>query len=155
MTESTQVLSVAVQRRFAAPRERVFGAWTEARAIKEWFGRNDGTDISDVDADVRVGGRFRIQYVAPQGEAAIVGTYREVVPVERLAFTFAWDPPVWDVMKGDDMLVTVDFVDVDGETDVLLTHERLEGPDVSAFHEEGWTLSLDGLERYLGEAEEG
>src|SRR5687767_5265748 len=134
MTEGTQVLSVAVQRRFAAPRERVFRAWTDARAIKEWFGRNEGTDISKVDADVRVGGTFRIQYVAPEGEAAIVGTYREVVPTERLSFTFAWDPPAWDVMKGDDMLVTVDFVDVDGETEVVLTHEHLEGVDVLAFH---------------------
>ena len=149
MTPETGVLSATVRRRFAAPRERVFAAWTDADAIGQWFGRDAGVDIRSVDADVRVGGMYRIQYASDQGEAAIVGTYREVTPVERLAFTFAWDPPFWDVMKGEGMFVTVEFVEKAGDTEVVLTHERLAGAEASAFHEQGWTNSFDRLDAYL------
>lgn len=149
MIEDTGVVSLALRRRFAAPRERVYEAWTDAEQIKEWFGRPEGIDIPHVDADVRVGGGYRIQFSSPQGSSAIVGTYRQVTPGERLAFTFAWEPPVWDVMKGDEMLVTVDFVDVDGDTEVVLTHERIEGADSSAFHEEGWEGTFERLALYL------
>jgi uncharacterized protein YndB with AHSA1/START domain len=152
MTE-TGVLSLTTRRRFAAPRKRVFEAWTDAAQIKEWFGRSEGIDIPSVDADVRVGGNYRIQFESSEGSAAIVGTYREVAPAERLVFTFAWDPPVWDVMKGDQMLVTVDFLDAEGGTEVVLNHERLGDSEAVAFHSDGWDYSLLRLERFLADNE--
>jgi uncharacterized protein YndB with AHSA1/START domain len=152
VTEGGAVTSLRIRRTFAVPRDRVFDAWTDAAQIKEWFGRPDDVEIPRVDADVRVGGSYRIQFESPRGSAAIVGVYREVTPVERLAFTFAWDPPVWDVMKGDEMLVIVDFVEVNGHTEVVLTHERLQSADASAFHEEGWGWTFDRLETFLAQS---
>ena len=43
------------------------------------------------DIDLRVGGRYRISFNATDGEYNQVGgVYREVVPNERLVFSWAW-----------------------------------------------------------------
>src|SRR5690606_2283663 len=51
--------SLTFVRRFAAPPERVWRAWTEPAALKQWFGPAD-QPVASAELDVRVGGRFRI-----------------------------------------------------------------------------------------------
>ena len=41
--------------------------------------------------------------------------------------------------------VTVEFHERGGETEIVLTHERQPTPGAYAFHERGWTMSLDRL----------
>lgn len=108
MTEGGGVLSLQVGRTFAAPRARVFEALDRRRADQGVVRASGGAEIPHVEADFRVEGAYRIELVGPEGASAIVGTYREISPVERLVFTFAWDPPAWDVMRGEDMLVDLD-----------------------------------------------
>jgi uncharacterized protein YndB with AHSA1/START domain len=76
---------IHIERIFNAPRDRVFAAFTDPALIPQWWG--DGTVVDQM--DVRPGGTWRFVARYPNGyEAAFRGTYREVVPPERIVQTF-------------------------------------------------------------------
>ena len=82
--------SLTLKRRMNAPPAKVYEAWTDAKKISHWFGP-ENAEVLRATTDVRVGGRFRIVFRGPDGEEHDVGgTYREVVPNEKLVFTWAW-----------------------------------------------------------------
>ena len=147
--EPAPVAVVHVTRKFAAPRERVFRAWTEPDAVGRWFGHKLGPRPS-VEADVRVGGHWRITMRAPIGDRRMYvgGTYLEVEPPERLVYTFAWrGNPITHGMR--DSKVTVEFRALAEGTEVRLTHELLDKRRIRAFHTWGWGVSMKRLARLL------
>ena len=76
--------SLTLRRRMNAPPAKVYEAWTDAKKITHWFGP-ENAEVLRATADVRVGGRFRIVFRGPDGEEHDVGgTYREVMPNEKL-----------------------------------------------------------------------
>jgi uncharacterized protein YndB with AHSA1/START domain len=137
--------AVHVSRTFDAPRERVFRAWTEAEAMSQWFG-----STASVESNVRVGGSYRIAVkLPPTGRRVhIVGTYLEIDPPQRLVFTFGWER--MPIMFGmGDSKVTVEFRELQDETEVRLTHELLDKRRIRAFHRWGWNQSLERLGLFL------
>ena len=107
-----------------------------------WWGPDRG-GTSHAEADARVGGGFRVVFRTEDGEEHDVsGVYREVVPDERLVFTWAWRST-----PERESLVTVELRP-DGEgTSLTLTHERFFDEPARDRHREGWSGSLDKLER--------
>src|SRR3712207_5302804 len=84
---STQIL---ITREFDAPKHLVYKAWTTPELIKRWWHAKRGT-VTLADVDLRVGGRWRWVMVTRDGhEVAFQGTYREIVPNERLVYTEAF-----------------------------------------------------------------
>ena len=57
---------IVLSRVIAAPRERVFAAWTDPQQITQWFGP-DGFNVESLECDIRAGGRWRFVYTAPDG----------------------------------------------------------------------------------------
>ncbi|MEW5684023.1 MAG: SRPBCC family protein [Pseudomonadota bacterium] len=57
---------IVLSRVIAAPRERVFQAWTDPAQITRWFGP-DGFTVETLECDIRPGGRWRFLYIAPDG----------------------------------------------------------------------------------------
>lgn len=57
---------VVLSRVFDAPRELVWKAWTDKEHIGQWFGPK-GFTIQTHEIDVRVGGRWRFDMIAPDG----------------------------------------------------------------------------------------
>jgi uncharacterized protein YndB with AHSA1/START domain len=95
--------------------------------------------------DVRVGGRYRMNFQTDDGESHQVGgVYREVLPNSRLVFTWAWQST-----PERESLVTV-TVAKDGDGAMLtLLHEQFFDQKARDGHEHGWTGTLEKLERYL------
>ena len=138
-----------LSRRFAAPRERVFEAWTDPELLGIWWAAQPDWEGGEAEVDLRPGGRYRLAMRDPaSGDVhTVVGEYREVRPPERLAYTWTWDTNV-DAMKGsEDTLVEVDFVEADGGTEVHLTHSGFASEQLSEMHGHGWNGCLDNLER--------
>ncbi len=50
-----------------APRELVFAAWTKAEHLTKWFGPK-GFTTKTHECDVRIGGRWRFDMIAPDGK---------------------------------------------------------------------------------------
>jgi uncharacterized protein YndB with AHSA1/START domain len=93
MSIATSVLiepSLTLKRRLKAAPAEVYAAWTDPKKIVKWFGPEQ-IETLRAHADARVGGGFRIVMRSPDGEEHDVsGIYREVVPNEKLVFTWAW-----------------------------------------------------------------
>ena len=133
--------SLTLKRRFNAPPERVYAAWTQPDQISRWFGPA-GIVVTSAAFDARVGGAFRISATASDGERHQVGgVIREVVPNRRLVYTWAWH-----TTQERQSLVTVEFKP-DGEGTLLtLTHEQFFDEAAQRGHIHGWTGTLAKLE---------
>ena len=86
--------TLIVTRVFDAPRALVYRAWTDPKEFEKWFPPL-GFSAARCELDVRPGGTLRIDMRGGDdaGEFAGVvfpgkGVYREVVPNERISFTF-------------------------------------------------------------------
>jgi uncharacterized protein YndB with AHSA1/START domain len=136
--------SLTIKRRLSAPPALVYQAWTDPEMLMHWFGPNNCT-VFHAEADVRVGGRFRVRMKATDGEIHDVsGEYLVVVPDERLEFTWAWI-----TMPERESRVTV-TLKADGDVTILtLFHEQFADEAARAGHEYGWTEALGKLERTI------
>ena len=136
---------VEVRRTIRAPRQRVFDAWTKPEELKRWHAPGP-MSVALAEMDLRVGGAYRIHMVAPTGEEhRVVGTYREVDPPRRLAYTWQWE-------TGSDATVstvTIDFVEHGGDTEVVLKHDGLSRDEARASHLQGWTAIVDKLDAHF------
>ena len=82
---------IVLSRVYDAPRELVFRAWTDPDRIGRWFGPR-GFRCAIHEMDVRVGGRWRFDLVAPNGHVYDNRVeYLEIVPNERLVFDHGAD----------------------------------------------------------------
>jgi uncharacterized protein YndB with AHSA1/START domain len=76
-------------RHFKAPPERVFAAFTEKALMLGWYGP-EGMTVPNCMVDARVGGQFRVEMHRANGSVHIVtGEFKEIVPNERLVFSWA------------------------------------------------------------------
>jgi uncharacterized protein YndB with AHSA1/START domain len=151
-----QNIKLQLTRVFAAPRELVFKAWTDASRFQQWFGAAacDGAALRSVKLDARVGGKYRLQVRRPDGEFfTTVGVYREVKPPERLAFTWAFEKDgsgdEFGEVEPPEMLVTVEFNARGQQTELILTHEQFASDESRDRHAQGWTRCLDSLGRFV------
>jgi uncharacterized protein YndB with AHSA1/START domain len=136
--------SLTLKRHFNAAPEKVYAAWTDPEKIVKWFGPDAGP-VKHAEADVRIGDRYAVNFFTEDGEEHHVsGIYQDVVPNERLVFTWAWR-----TMPERESLVTV-LIAPDGEgTLFTLVHEQFFDEPARDRHREGWTGCMDKLERYL------
>jgi uncharacterized protein YndB with AHSA1/START domain len=106
---------ILITREFAAPRHLVYRAWTTPALVRRWWGGDRG-DVTSVEIDLRVGGRWRYVMVAADGsEAAFHGDYREIVPGERIVCT-----EVFESRPHAQALTTVTFTESGRHTTVAI-----------------------------------
>jgi uncharacterized protein YndB with AHSA1/START domain len=140
--------SATIQRsvHYAISREQVFRAWTTPEALKAWWRPGPYTP-SEVVIDLRPGGRYRIAMIHPDGShASISGNYVQVVAPERLVMTWVSEGGPRD--DGTESILTLEFLDRGGSTELRLTHERLSVATRGGF-DAGWTAVLGKLKAHL------
>jgi len=81
--------SLILKRRLNATPEGVYAAWTDPQKIVRWFGPGPGP-VALAETDVRPGGRYAVTFIEDGEEHHVSGVYCEVVPNEKLVFTWAW-----------------------------------------------------------------
>jgi len=110
----------------------------------QWFGPDSGA-VTRAELDLRVGGRYTIVFQTQDGEEhQVSGAYREVVPNEKLVFTWAWRST-----PERESLVTILIKAQEGGSLLTLTHEQFFDEAARDRHAFGWTGSLDKLERFV------
>jgi uncharacterized protein YndB with AHSA1/START domain len=112
--------------------------------MMRWYAPADAETLR-AEADAHVGRRFRVLMRTADGEEHDVsGVYREVVPDEKLVFTWQWrSKPEWE------SLVTV-MLKRDGEGTILtLIHEQLPDEAERDGHRNGWTGAIEKLARVV------
>jgi uncharacterized protein YndB with AHSA1/START domain len=141
MSKRTQTLQII--RQLKHDRARVFSALTDPAKMAQWFfGMKNGR--ANVANDLRPGGTYTIEMIGDNKTATPKGTYLEIVPPEKLVFTWL------ACVDGSESKVTIELFEQGAGTKLVLTHELPE--DQIQPHREGWTLCLDNMELYLGRA---
>lgn len=130
---------LVLERYLEAPPARVWQAWTTTEALKRWFGP-EGIEVLVADVDLRPGGRYRVVMKSETDEHRVGGTYEEIVPNERLVFTWAWEST-----PERESRVTVTLAPEGDGTRLVLTHERFADRDATERHAAGWSSSFNRL----------
>jgi len=144
---TVQKPSLTLKRHYTVPVERVFRAWTDPEALRQWFGPEKSGKVLVSETDLKIGGRYRIVVETPSGEQHRVGgVYREIVPNEKLVFTWAWEST-----PERESVVTVRMKRAGDGTDLTLTHEQFFDEPARDRHQQGWTKTLEQLGDYLWE----
>jgi uncharacterized protein YndB with AHSA1/START domain len=119
---------LVITRTFDRPARLVFEAWTRPELFTRWWvPKSFGLNLLSCEMDVRVGGGYRLVFrVGAADSMAFFGTYVEVVPNSRLA---------WTNEEGGEggPVTTVTFEERDGKTLVVMSdlHSSKEALDAA------------------------
>ena len=151
--ERTSDREVVVTRTINGPARVVFEAFSKAELFRRWWvPKSMGMTLLSCELDARVGGTYRLEFdVGGPEPAAFFGTYVEVQPYSRLAWTN-------DEGGEGGSVTTVTFEEKDGKTLVVLretypSKEALDAAGTGAADAMGETFDqLDELLVALGES---
>lgn len=138
-------LELTVKRTIAAPREKIFEAWlTPAKLALFMRTARDGLAAPRVETDAVKGGKFLIVMATVDREVPHTGTYLEIDPHSRIAFT--WESP----HSPEGSVVTLDLAEpTPGVTEITLHQVKFHSEGSRRGHEEGWSAILDHVEGSL------
>lgn len=151
---------IEVSRTFEAPLELLWKAWTEPEHFMKWYGPK-GFTAPTCEIDLRQGGRHLWSMLSPDGKQMyFTGSYKEVVPMERLVYTDSMSDAEGNLMspemmgmpagKPAGMDVTVTFEHANGKTTVTVSHVGYgDGAEYAGM---GWEQAFDKLEEVFAQA---
>jgi uncharacterized protein YndB with AHSA1/START domain len=149
---AVQPAPLRISRRFPAPRELAFKAWSSAGHVKRWF-CPAGYTIPQANVHMHVGGPFEVCMRAPDGvEHWTRGTFSEIAAPRRLVLDLKVSDAAGRFLFR--ALTEVSFFDEEGATrmDVVQTYAFEDpaqaGPMVKGAPV-GWSQTLDKLEAEL------
>ena len=146
----TGELALEITRVFNAPRDLVFKAWTDPEHMAKWGGP-EGYSATTVELDARPGGAWRLGMRSPEGDEHLQGgEIREIVPPERLVYTFAWEEA--DGSPGHETLVSITLAEHGpNATQTLMTFRQgtFENVESRDGHREGWDSAFNVLDAFL------
>ena len=147
--------STRISRHVNAPREDVYRALLDARAVATWMMPIGMTSHVYV-FDAREGGSFRISltYDEPTGTGKTTahtdtyhGRFVKLVPNEQVVEVMEFETA--DAAMRGEMMVTFTLTDADGGTDVLAVHDNVP-PGISPDdNETGWQMALGRLPAFV------
>ncbi|PZM08939.1 SRPBCC family protein [Rhizobium tubonense] len=147
-TKTDNARELVIVRRFDAPCDLVFRAWTDPKALTQWSGPAGFKAVGD-QLEVWPGGRHRACLIAPDGEEHWVsGKYLEVEPPHRLVFTHAWEIGTGE--RSPETIVTITLKESDGGTEMTFRQSGFESASSLKGHEDGWSQSFERLGVFLG-----
>ena len=144
--ERTSDREVVVTRTINGPARMVFDAFTKAELFKRWWvPKSMPMNLLSCEIDARVGGKYRLVFDASPEPVAFFGTYVEVKPNSRLAWTN-------DEGGEGGSVSTVTFEEKNGKTLVILretypSKEALDAAGTGA--QEAMIETFDQLDELL------
>ena len=120
-----------------APVEKVWEGYTNPTHIVHWNFASDDWCCPRAENDLRVGGKFSSRMEAKDGSVGFDfgGTYEEVVPMERLVYSFG------------DRKATVLFSQEGTETKVVVSFDP-ETENPIEMQRSGWQTILNNFKEY-------
>jgi uncharacterized protein YndB with AHSA1/START domain len=137
--------AVVFTRHYQVAPEKVWRAWTDPQALARWFGPDEAGVVSVIEMDVRVGGRYHIRFGVPGAEEHnVLGVYQQVVPHEKIVFSWAWQSTPERVSR-----VTVVMQAEGSGTEMTFRHEQFFDEAARDRHHQGWSGAMDKLDRFM------
>ncbi|MCA1840068.1 MAG: SRPBCC family protein [Actinobacteria bacterium] len=140
---------IVLTREFDAPKDLVFEAYTSCEHMSRWWGPRR-YENSSCEIDFRPGGKWRMVHKDPDSgeEFAFRGEYKDIVPTDRITWTFEFEG-----FPGAISEETMTLEEHDGKTTLTVTavYSSLEHRDamLQSGMAEGAGETMDRLEEYL------
>jgi uncharacterized protein YndB with AHSA1/START domain len=139
---------VVMTRVFEAPRRLVWQAWTTPEHVSQWMLGPEGWTMPVCEIDLRPGGGWHFVWRKTNGgEMDMRGSYREVMPPERLVSTEKWGP------EWPETINTLTLIERDGRTTatqtILYPSKEARDAAMKTGMAEGAEQSFDRLEKRL------
>lgn len=139
-------------KRIKEKQKKIFDAWTRAEQVKKWWGPHHFTNPF-CEWDLRVGGRFHIVMMAPDGAVfPMRGIFHEIIEGSKLVFTTT----AFEDENGNsplEYLNKVIFNQDEEQTLILFKAEIMNSvPGIECLADgikEGWKQSFDKLEIFI------
>jgi uncharacterized protein YndB with AHSA1/START domain len=139
-------IDLVINRVFDAPRDLVFMAWTRFDHAMHWAPK--GFTITEFRMDLRPGGAWRLVMRSAEGkDYPQGGVIREVIPPERLVYTFAWDES-----PEEETLIELTLVERGGKTEMTFRQSGFRTVESRNGHAEGWGEAFDSLAEAVARA---
>ena len=137
-------VNLVITKTINASPERVFKAWIDPKEVVEWYGP-EGFSNTIHTFEPEEGGKYRLTMKAPDGaEHVLTGVFKKVNPPNQLVMTWQWEGGEMAGMTKESV-VTVDFKDLGGKTEMTLTHSGFADEAEKENHNQGWTSSFAKL----------
>lgn len=149
---NTMETTITEEKTFQVPVSALYKAWTEEEELKNWW-KPGGRTLSSLDAELEEGGTLKYTFETLEesnGNLVIDGEYREVLPEEKLVYTWNWSIDDAPVENGEYQL-TVEFSGEGDASKLHITQENTGGQEAIHPHKEGWDKALAELDAYLSQ----
>ena len=145
---------------FAAPRALVWQAWSQCEHLQHWWAPT-GWSVPVCKMDFREGGVWHYCMKGPMPDGTEMESwgrtvFREIVEPERIVSVDVFSDAAGNVAEGlPEMVITVTFDEVDGQTHVRSRTEFATAADLETIlqmgMEEGVAMTWDQLAAYLAQ----
>lgn len=142
---------VIAQGYFGVPPDRVFQAWTDPDALRQWFALASPNLLS-LSTDPQPGGDWHMRYALDGGGSEeIRGHYTRVEPPGQLSFTWQHEIKAADgqLSTTDESLVEIILVPDGPGTRLQLIHSQIVTEGGRRGVGDGWSAGLTRLQAYL------
>lgn len=129
---------ITIKTNVKASAKKVWELWTNPEHIVKWNTASDEWHTPRAENDLRVGGRFLSRMEAKDGSFGFdfTGTYDEVVPLKRIAYTME-----------DGRRAETDFKEHDGSIEIITVFDA-ESQNSIDMQRAGWQAILDNFRNY-------
>lgn len=147
---SNKIEPILIERLYKHPIDRVFKAFSHKDAFQQWIAPSDEIGTRILLHDFKVGGHYRIEFSIPAtGTLFLSGEYIQIEHLKQVCFTWVWEKP--DIHAGINSLVTANFLEHNGDTKLVIIHEKLSTLHAAERHIQGWNGALTRLNQLLTE----
>ncbi len=136
--------SVTFKRKFKAPPQKVYEAWTDPEKLAAWWGPGPNDELMFAKMDVREGGSFAIRFKSPPDEHECRGVYKVVKPGQALEFTW-----YWHTTPERESYIRINLKPDGDETVMTFIHEQFYDQAACDGHTKGWTVAFEKLDAVL------
>lgn len=133
---------------FAVAADILYRAWTEPDQLKQWW-KPMGKQLSEVNNELKEGGNIEYKFESAGGEDLVIrGKYLEVVPKEKLVYTWKWHVQD-EALDDSEYKLNVYFRSSDGGSAIEVSQEDNNPHESIKPHQHGWDEALNQLAQYL------
>ena len=151
MAKRSNENTLSMTRTFPCSKERLWQAWSDWESAISWWGPVDWPAVS-IEADFRTGGEWRAELRSKSGESLFQsGEFLEIIPTEKIVFTFLWEGDNHE--DGPGALTTVVVLIKECEEGAVLEFSQTGLKSLASVdgHQGGWMSTFDRLATQIAE----
>mgnify|MGYP003575103302 CR=1 FL=1 len=140
--------AVAASKDFPVSADILYRAWTEPDQLKRWW-KPMGNQLTDVSAELKEGGEVEYKFKSDGSKDLIIrGKYLEVVPNEKLVYTWRWQAPD-EALDDSEYKLSINFQSSGEGSRIDISQEAVNSRESIKPHQHGWEEALNHLSDFL------